>query len=231
MGISGMDILLSVLPAAITIVGFVCYMVITVAAFKERRLYGLMCLFFCGLGGIVYGVVRSSELKKPLFGLILCNIAYFFLQFYGAGFDFGKMLGMKNAPEQEQELEMPVAMPEVESPTAAPDAAPAAPGPASFDVEPGPAGGGSARPAPGASGNAPEAVVKGVMDESWQAASELLKIGGVMKTSIESAAIVNNVTLGLNEEAAVSVAGQVYRFKITGIDVDAKRVEFIPVGN
>ena len=126
---------------------------------------------------------------------------------------------------------MPVAMPEVESPAAAPDAAPAAPGPASFDVEPGPAGGGSARPAPGASGNAPEAVVKGVMDESWQAASELLKIGGVMKTSIESAAIVNNVTLGLNEEAAVSVAGQVYRFKITGIDVDAKRVEFIPVGN
>ncbi|NLE67900.1 MAG: hypothetical protein GX608_10800 [Lentisphaerae bacterium] len=226
-----MDILLLVLPVAIAIVGLVCYSMITIAAFKERLMYGFMCLFCCGLGGIVYGIMRSSELKKPLFGLILCNIASIFLQFYTAGFDFGKMLDMKGAMEQEQELEMPVAIPEVESSAAAPDAAPAAPGPASFEVEPGPAGNGSARPAPGASGNAPEAVVKGVMDESWQAASELLKIGGVMKNSIESAAIVNNVTLGLNEEAAVSVAGQVYRFKITGIDVDAKRVEFIPVGN
>lgn len=264
-----MEFALPVLSAVISIVSIICYVMIMVAAFKERLLYGFMCMFCCGLGGLIYGIMRWDQLKKPFLGWLMCNMAGFCIQFYTVKSDLSGSGLAKFLMEQNPQSKQSVVEPETEPRAAGPSAgqsyparqigraaavaeqasarsseageimAPAQPAPgaetssddsAGFDGAAGmTAGEVIVRPAAGSAANLPEVVVKGEMDEGWRAACELLKVSGVMKTSNSAVAIVNKMTVGLNEEASVSMDGQVFRFKITGIDVNAKKVEFIPV--
>ena len=260
-----MDYLIVALMIINSLVSMAFYIYIMAAAFRERVLYGLMCLFCCGLGGLIYSIMRWEELKKPILGIVLCNIIGFFLQ-YSSGNSMNKWAqGMIEQTEQPQTSVFvpPGGTPAIDPATgrsyparqinranevadrmaklnretgamippgnASVEAERPAPASGGFEDAPSTGSAGVRQNRPASAGDSPTVVVKGDLSGDWQAASEQLKVTGVMKTASSAVAIVNRMAVELKGDVAVELNGQVFHFKLVNIDLNKKLVEFVPV--
>lgn len=266
-----MELALIIVYCVCVIISFVCWLYLIVAAFRERVLYGLICLFCCSLGALIYGIMRFSALKKPVIAYLLCITVMVAIHFSSAGPALEKFFDKHGIHQSEstplfQNPETKVFVPPDPAPVPAPatgESYPArqitratevrdkveslnkdtgamiTPGntpvkvenpqsSAEFEDAPAsPAGVSRTRPSSG-SGHSTTVVVTGDMDADWQAASELLKVKGVMKNANVMVATVNGMAVKLNNEVPVELNGQVYPFKIVKIDVNKNEVEFVP---